>query len=68
MSASAGRSRASETLAGEIARAHQDKKQRYVMMDVTSEVPGIVLVGIWDMGETNTLSVCRFFYGSDAGT
>ena len=57
---------APETLAGEIVRVHQETKQRYVMMHVKGEVPGIALVGIWGMGETFTLSVCRFFYGADA--
>jgi len=58
---------AAETLEGTVVHIRQADKQRYVMMHVEGDAPGVVLFGIWSDGDTTRLSICRFFYGDDAG-
>lgn len=58
---------AGETFYGEVTRVRQDAEQRYVLIHIAGDVPGVGLFGIYRMGETVRLSVCRFFYGPKAG-
>lgn len=57
---------AGEAFFGEVVRVRQDEKQRYLLMRIDGEAPGVGLFGIYRMGETVRLSLCRFFYGADA--
>ena len=56
---------------GMVERVHQDPIQRFVVLRLNGPSPGIVLLGTNDAssygsGSGTTLSVCRYFYGSDA--
>lgn len=59
--------KAGEALSGDVTCVRQDEKQRYLLMRIDGDVPGVGLFGISRMRETVRLSVCRFFYGPDAG-
>jgi uncharacterized protein YndB with AHSA1/START domain len=58
---------AGETLFGEVVGVRQDGEQRYVLLRIDGDVPGVGLFGIYGMGGAIRLSVCRFFYGPKAG-
>lgn len=58
---------AGETLFGEVVHVRQDPVQRYVILRIDGDVPGVGLFGLYDSGETVRLSLCRFFYGPEAG-
>lgn len=58
---------AGETLFGEVVVVRQDDVQRYVILRIDGDVPGVGLFGLYGMGDTVRLSLCRFFYGSEAG-
>jgi hypothetical protein len=57
---------AGETLFGEVVRVRQDETQRYVLLRIDGDVPGVGLFGLYDAGDTIRLSFCRFFYGARA--
>jgi uncharacterized protein YndB with AHSA1/START domain len=58
---------AGETLFGEVVHVRQDEVQRYVILRIDGDVPGVGLFGLYDAGEAVRLSLCRFFYGPKAG-
>ena len=57
---------AGETLFGEVVGVRQDGQQRYVLLRIDGDVPGVGLFGIYGAGGPIRLSVCRFFYGPEA--
>lgn len=57
---------AGETLFGEVVRERQNEEQLCVLIHIAGDVPGVGLFGIYRMGESIRLSVCRFFYGPKA--
>lgn len=58
---------AGETLFGEVVEVRQNAVQRYVILRIDGDAPGVGLFGLYDAGETIRLSLCRFFYGAKAG-
>lgn len=58
---------AGETVFGEVVNVRQDAVQRYVILRIDGDVPGVGLFGIYGAGEAIRLSLCRFFYGPKAG-
>ena len=58
---------AGETFSGVITRVRQDEQQRYVLMRIGGDNPGVGLFGIYGTSGATRLSLCRFFYGPEAG-
>ncbi len=59
--------RGGETLSGQVASVRQDERQRYVMIRIDGDAPGVGLFGIYPMDGAIKLSACRFYYGPKAG-
>ena len=57
---------AGEMFFGEVVGVRQDDRQRYVLVRIDGEMPGVGLFGLYRTGEAIRLSVCRFFYGEKA--
>jgi uncharacterized protein YndB with AHSA1/START domain len=55
-----------ERLSGIVERIYQERRQRYIMLRLDAPGPGILLAGIYAMGEQINASVSFFFYGDDA--
>jgi uncharacterized protein YndB with AHSA1/START domain len=55
-----------EALTGVVERVHQDGKQRFVVLRLSSPMPGAVIIGTFGTGEDVNTSMSCFFYGEEA--
>jgi uncharacterized protein YndB with AHSA1/START domain len=55
-----------ERWSAKVEHVHQDATQRYLLLHVDGDSPGLVLLGTHDRAGVTTVSVCRYFYGESA--
>lgn len=55
-----------ERWSAEVEHVYQDHTQRYVLLRLDAPNPGIALFGTHQKGGSTRVSVCRYFYGTEA--
>ena len=56
-----------EPWSGVVEHVRQDAQQRYMLLRLDAPSPGVALVGTYEKGGGTNVSLCRYFYGEDAG-